>query len=156
MPYTINWSDDHTIVVFTGLVTFQELREIGATHYGDSRFDDLRYVIVDFSQADLAQITLDEPIILASLDSVAVAYNARLKLALVIADEYQRSLCEKYIKDSIDFHSSWSHRIFSTLRKLKNGAKSMISPTMRPTKPTNYARPIIGALRYNPLRNHHG
>ena len=112
LPYTLNWSDDHTVILFSGQATYQELREIGPTHYGDSRFDDIRYVIVDFTHADLAHITWDKPTILASIDSTAVRYNLKLRLAFVVANENQRMLCEQYIEDSSRFCSSWSHQIF--------------------------------------------
>jgi hypothetical protein len=119
MPHTIDWFSDHTEVVFSGQVTYQELRDTGASHYSDSRFDDIKFVILDFTSADLTQITPDKTTVLASIDSTAVAYNSSLKLAFVISDEYQRSLCEKYIKDSIGFRSSWAHRIFFDIEEAR-------------------------------------
>lgn len=115
MPYTIDWFDDHTVVVFNGQATYAHLRQAGECHYGDRRFDDLKYVIMDFTRADLAQMTLDRATILASIDSATVTYKPKLKLALVIVDEHQRTLSEQYIQDSIAFHSSWNHRIFSSV-----------------------------------------
>ena len=115
MSYKIEWRGEYTVVLFGGKVTYQELREVGAAHYGDSRFDEIRYLIVDFIGADLSQITTNQPTILAALDSVAVSYNAELKMAFVVQDEYQQRLCEKYIEDSIGFQSSWSHQIFFSM-----------------------------------------
>jgi hypothetical protein len=111
MPYKIDWIGKYAVVVFNGIVTYQELRETGDAHYGDSRFDGIEYLIVDFSGADLSQIMLHEPTILASLDSVAVTYKPELKMAFVVRDEYQQQLCVKYIEDSLGFESSWSHQI---------------------------------------------
>ena len=115
MPYTIDWAGDHTMLEFSGKVTYQELRDVGAAHYGDSRFDEIRYIILDFTGADLSQISLDKPTILASLDSAAVTYKTELKMAFVVHDEYQRRLCEKYIEDSIGFGSSWLHQVVSSV-----------------------------------------
>jgi hypothetical protein len=97
--------------VYRDKVTYLELREVGAAHYGDSRFDSVQYIISDFTGADLSQITLKDPTIIASLDSVAVSYKPELRMAFVVRDEYQQMLCEKYIEDSLGFESSWSHQI---------------------------------------------
>ena len=113
MPLNIKWFDDHTEIVCTGHVSFDELRAIGAAHYGDGRFDRINYVLVDFRHANLAEITLDKPTVLASIDSTAVVYNPNIKIAFVIENEYQRQLCEKYIFQSTRFQSPWCHRIFS-------------------------------------------
>lgn len=112
MPYVIDWCGDHSIVVFDGMVTYQELREIGPAHYGDARFDTEKYIIVDFSRANLSQITLENVTVLASIDSTAVVYNDKLKLAFVVNDTFQQGLCEKYGDDSRGFSSSWKHGIF--------------------------------------------
>jgi hypothetical protein len=111
MPYKIEWIGKYTVVVFSGIVTYQELRETGDAHYGDSRLDSIKYIISDFTGADLSQISLHEPTIIASLDSVAVMYKPELRMAFVVRDDHQQMLCEKYIESSIGFQSSWSHQI---------------------------------------------
>lgn len=119
MPLNINWFDDHTEVTLNGHVSFKELKAIGAVHYGDGRFDGIKYVVVDFRCANLTEITPDKPKILASIDSTAVVYNSNLKIAFIIENEYQRQLCEKYVADSVGFQSSWSHGIFSNMTSAK-------------------------------------
>lgn len=128
MPYKIEWRDDYVLVLFSGTVTYQELREVGEAHYGDSRFDAIKYFIGDFTDADLSQISMDKPTIIAALDSVAVSYNAQLKMAFVVRDQHQQSLCEKYIEDSIGFQSSWSHQIFFSVEDAQTWCEMQISP----------------------------
>ena len=113
MPYRIEWSNENSVVSFSGNVSFQELREVGNAHYGDERFDAIKFIIIDFSDADLSQISTSHTNIVASVDSVSMEYKPELKMALVVKNDRQRELCESYIASSIGFQSSWSHAIFT-------------------------------------------
>lgn len=119
MSYKIHWLGDNSVVVVEGQVTYQQLREIGPAHFGSEKFSDLRYGIIDFTRADLGQVTMDKSKVLASIDSIAVTYKTKLKLAFVVADEYQRTLCERYIEDSAGFRSTWTQGIFPSIEEAR-------------------------------------
>lgn len=117
MPYRIEWNNERSLISFSGKVSFQEMREVGEAHYGDERLDTLKYLIADFSNADLSQVFLDQVSTLASLDSISVSHNPNIKMAFVIADEPQRQICESYIEYSKTFQSSWSYEIFTNFEE---------------------------------------
>ena len=120
MPYKIEWKDDHSKVFFSGELTFEELRQAGDSYYGDERLDAISYLIADFRDADVSQISFKQANKIASLDSISVRRNPKVKMAFVVQDDAQKQLCEHYIEYSKQFQSSWLYKIFNSFDEARN------------------------------------
>ena len=120
MPYEFKWGDEGTEVIFHGKVSYEEIRDADDMHYGDERFDKIKYQLYDFSRADLSQISINHAVEAAAHDAASVIYKPSLKVALVAIDSYTTTLCEKYIHDSMEFRSTWSFAIFDNYVEAKS------------------------------------
>lgn len=120
MPYEFKWGDEGTEVIFHGKLSYEDIREADDMHYGDARFDKIKYQLYDFSRADLSQISINHTKQAAAHDVASISYKPNFKVALVTLDSYTRTLCEKYIDDSIKLRSSWSFAIFDNYAEAKS------------------------------------
>jgi len=116
MPYRLEWNPDNTLITFSGTVSFREIREVGDAHYGDPRLEAIRYVIVDFRDADSSQLTPQEITIISAFDSATVAYKKDLKIALVVNDENTRKVCEDYRLNMQSLQSWWPVAVFESMK----------------------------------------
>lgn len=83
MAYQNEWHEKGLCRVFTEKVSGDEILDANLTLHGDSRFDDIRYVINDFTQIvgfDVSGMDIDK---VATIDNVASLSKARLKIAIV-------------------------------------------------------------------------
>jgi len=115
MPYRLEWNHDNTLVSFSGIASFREIREVGDAHYGDPRLEVIRYIIVDFRQADCSRLSPQEIMIISAFDSATVAYKKDLKLALVVNDEKTRIVCEEYRQNMQSMQMSWLVAVFESM-----------------------------------------
>lgn len=118
MPYTINWNDAGSEIVYTGKVSSAEIREVDDAHYGDERFDLISYQLSDFSAADTSEITLEDSEVCAAHDAVGTNYNPRLKVAIV-ASYSAKELFDEYVRVSKEHHSSWEFEFFDNYTDAK-------------------------------------
>lgn len=56
MPYEMQWGVDRVTVTFTGVVTTDEFVEGARAIGADPRFDELRFIVNDFSDATLCKL----------------------------------------------------------------------------------------------------
>lgn len=87
MPFQISWRNQGVEWQFTGRVTGAEIIRTNMEIYGDGRFDDLDYQIVDFSNIDEIQITEDDVKKIAYFDMAASKSNPDLKVAIISQEE---------------------------------------------------------------------
>ena len=52
MAYALNWESDGVVIEFRGLVSIRDLEQATVGYEADSRFDDLHWVIADYSGID--------------------------------------------------------------------------------------------------------
>jgi hypothetical protein len=57
MPYTTTWEDHGVIWNYSGFLTGNELLHSNLEIFGDERFDDLRYQIVDLTAIEGMDVT---------------------------------------------------------------------------------------------------
>jgi hypothetical protein len=116
MAYQITWKRNAVVFNFFCELNIHEINKASGTLHGDARFDELKYVIADFLEADLKKIEMtqiEEP---AAIDYAASMSVPRMKVAL-IAQDFSSSAekCTRYIEESKRFGSPWEIRVFNSL-----------------------------------------
>ncbi len=117
MPYTLTWNDDGTYVKFFGKVSFSEVREADDLHYGDKKFDDIKYQIFDFTDADVSRITRQDAQIQAAHDKAASHYKKNLKVANIGKGEHIEAVFKEYANFMMHWQSTWEFRSFSNYKE---------------------------------------
>ena len=117
MSYSLTWQDSNAIMSFEGNVVFQDLYEADNIMYGDSRFDNMKYLIVDFSKTEKLELTEEETQIIAELDKGSSRWNNKIKLAVVTSDSYLIERIKPYIESMQD--TEWSIKIFENIFEAK-------------------------------------
>lgn len=111
MAYSIKWTDKGIIWTYSGTVTGAELIQSNMDVYGDSRFDDLRYQIVDMRAVTTNKVSDTDMLRIAHLDMVAARTNPKIRLAVIHADH----LNEEYMAHTHDKH--WTTRSFKNFEE---------------------------------------
>lgn len=110
MPITLQWEPRGVVRAMTGEIGADELLESVADLQNDPRFDQLRFLVEDFSEVESVQ--LDE----AGLDMViattigAAFSNPHIRIAVVATTPPVRSLARQFAE-----HSPYVTQIFQTL-----------------------------------------
>lgn len=123
MPYTTEWLDHGIIWTYSDVLTGNELLESNLSIFGDERFDELRYQIVDLTQVTAVEATESHMRKIAHLDMAAALTNPRIKIAVVfpaspIANEFH----QQYLKYT-DNKSPWETKAFANLAAAKAWAQ---------------------------------
>ncbi len=87
MPYQIEWKENGLIWTYTETLTGQELLQSNMDVYGDPRFDEIRYQIVDMRAVTHNQVEQSHMRALAYLDMAAARSNSRIRIAVIKADQ---------------------------------------------------------------------
>ncbi|MDQ7831148.1 MAG: hypothetical protein RDU30_05425 [Desulfovibrionaceae bacterium] len=118
MPYTITWKTKGVIWAFHGTITGQDGIKANQAIYGDPRFDDLQYEIVDLSRAKQFKLSAEDVETAAALDEAATLSNPRLVVAIVTAEKEALRLAELY--KSAMSKTKWKVEIFSAMEDAEN------------------------------------
>lgn len=86
MPYTNNWETKGLHRTFTGTITGREVLGSNLSLQGDSRFDEIRYILNDFTGIDGFDISDLQVAEVSAIDNVAAKANDRLKVIIVAND----------------------------------------------------------------------
>ena len=117
MPFTLTWNDDGTYVKFFGKVSISEVREADDLHYGNKKFDDIKYQICDYSDADVSHIMSRDAKIQAAHDKAASHYKTNLKVANIGKGEHIETFFEEYADFMRQWQSKWEVRSFSNYKE---------------------------------------
>ncbi len=117
MPNKAVWEPKGLYREFSGIVTSREILQAVLRVYGDPRFDELKYVINDFSQVE--GVELDELNIkkVAYLDKASARSNPKIKIAFVTQNEafYEyAALYSKFVEDL-----PWQTEVFPSLEQAR-------------------------------------
>lgn len=88
MPCTLQWEPPLVTGTFTGIVTVAEFLGAAQEINADSRFDELRYIVSDFT--DMAGHTIDLDDIAESLAVMGIggmATNPNIQVVIITTDE---------------------------------------------------------------------
>ena len=115
MPYTISWRDRGTYTKLVGSITIDEVAEANNEHYYHSRFKDIEYQLFDFTEADCSKVTLADTKYPAAFDTAANFHKPAFKVAMVVADNYTKTLCLTYIEHANRYNTTWEMQVFDSL-----------------------------------------
>ncbi|MCW8955618.1 MAG: hypothetical protein OQL09_01945 [Gammaproteobacteria bacterium] len=120
MTYKLEWEPRGIYWEYSGNVTGDEILEASTRIYGDHRFDDIRYKLVNFLNADTIDIEEDEVNMIAFQHKAASISNSRIKTAIVIHPHTTMSRnnsakLELFITNLAT--SSWEVEVFNDLQK---------------------------------------
>jgi len=112
MAYTLQWKETGLIREFSGLIDAVEALNANLELHKHKRFDDLNYIINDFTRVTEVTISADQTQAYATSDDMVSLTKGELKIALLVTDEL-RPLALAYQQQMID--SSFSCQIFATM-----------------------------------------
>jgi hypothetical protein len=113
MPYNITWKPGGVIWTFHGEITGQEAIQANKDIYGDPRFDDLRYQIVDLLGVERFNLPTEDLEAAAAMDEAATLTNPSLLVTVVATEKEALNLANVY--KSAMRESSWNVEIFSSI-----------------------------------------
>ncbi len=86
MPYELTWEERGVYKRFWGFISFQEYARTQELVLGDSRIDDMRYVINDFRAVEGYTVTAEQVAYLAAFNRGSSFSNPRIRIAYVTSD----------------------------------------------------------------------
>ena len=99
MPYFLQWSDDGLYRKFFGALSGEEIATSNLILHGDPRFDELNYIINDFSDIDTLNISDTDITLIANTDRISELYNRAVKVAMVFNEPRLLTWVEKYFTE---------------------------------------------------------
>jgi hypothetical protein len=96
MSYELTWEPRGAIKRFYGRVTGKEFEQATTEIEGDERFDDLRFVIVDFSgvtEFSISDASLDY---VAAIENAAALTNPKISVGIVASSPEAIKVAEQY------------------------------------------------------------
>lgn len=124
MPYQITWESEGALSCFNGMINPQLHIEALNALFGDSRMDDIKYIIGDFSQIDeclLGKHDIEYPL---AMTTGASSYIKNMKIALIAVDNKIIDLCQNYIKVLSSLNTSWEVILFDDIDVARNWISS--------------------------------
>lgn len=122
MAFETLWKNKLVLWKFSGIVTDSDLLQSNLEVYGDSRFDDIRYQILDL--LDVASVEVGDPNLavrtirrVAELDKAAAKTNPSIKVATVAHIEVLATLANLYESEIAD--SPWESEVFTSMDDAK-------------------------------------
>ncbi|KKK75535.1 hypothetical protein LCGC14_2872750 [marine sediment metagenome] len=117
MPYQISWEKKGVVQKFHDVITPIELISCNENVYGDSRFDAIRYQILNLTEVRTVDLTDPDKAIqlvrrIAATDRAAAKSNPNMKIAIVASLEILGSLANLYSSELSD--SPWLSDVFET------------------------------------------
>ena len=113
----LTWEQHGVYWKYCGKISGQEIIDSTIVIYGDSRFDDLKYKLIDFLDAEIIEISNDELTLLAYQHKAAEKSNPNIKNAIVVRPEFDE-LAKKFVAFFDD--SSWLAQVFHDREEANN------------------------------------
>ena len=83
---------------------------------GDARFDDHKYSVWDFRDADFSSITKDNAEMSAAISWAATKSVPEMKIAFIASNPHTIDIINHYIKRSLNHRSSWEFGVFISIK----------------------------------------
>ncbi len=112
MAFQNHWEKRGVYRKYDGAISGHDLRLAVREVEGDARFDEIRYVINDFSTVTEQSINKQDIEEIAALDYAAAFSNPYIRLAIVTDDPSIQALAELYVERN---DSPYPAQIFSEL-----------------------------------------
>jgi len=113
MSYALNWKGSNVVITYNCNLTFQDIYELNNIIYGDSRFETMRYQILDWTKVEKFEISKKEVKIISTLEKSSTRWNNKVKLAIVVTDKEYLKAIEPYLK--VMKSTNWEIKIFENI-----------------------------------------
>ncbi len=113
MGYTVQVRDFFNIVSFFGETDGAEIFECMDVLHGNSRFDDIRGEIWDFSKVVDLDLSIEQCRRIAALANAAAKTNSRIKSAVIASDDNVGVMANLYEAEMMS--SLWETKVFSNI-----------------------------------------
>ena len=110
MSYSISWLEDGVCVKAKGIYTLEDNLKANGELYGDPRFEDLKFQIGDFTDADTSEFTKKTANVVGKMESVSTVWNDKLRVAHITNDQELIKLIKVYEESLVN--SNWVFAIF--------------------------------------------
>lgn len=111
MPYRNNWKNKGLDRVFSESTSGEEILGSNLSIQGDHRFENINYIINDFTNVVSFEISDLDVEILATIDNVSTLSKKRLQIAIVVTNEELIKWTHLYLQKMQG--SSYECQIFS-------------------------------------------
>lgn len=117
MPYRTVWLEKGLEKTASGIVTGCELIASRKELYGDPRFDNVEYILSDYSSAEAIEIAEQDVKIVAFMDGAAAMSNPNCRVAIVSPNNNKIPLANYYTQ--LSKNSPWQTRVFQTVEQAR-------------------------------------
>jgi hypothetical protein len=129
MAYEMIWETRGVYRRFYGRTSDLDVTESTRITEASSRFDELRYAILDFLEVD--EIVIVNPSFIqetAAIDAAAALSNPNIKVAIVTVSQLIREMAEAYIANEL---SPYPTQIFTNLADARDWVAAELPPKGR-------------------------
>lgn len=113
MSHQNKWEENGLYRIFTDKISGEEILTSNLTIQGDSRFDDIRYVINDLTKITEFEATEIDILKISAVDKVSARSNSYIKIAIVATSDSLLKWIQKYCIQMQD--SPFECKIFETV-----------------------------------------
>jgi hypothetical protein len=113
MPYTTAWERRGVVWRYWGTVSGEEILRSNQEIYGDARFDEMDYQIVDFTSVERFEVTEEDMVVMAANDRAAALTNPSVLVAVAARDALIKDLSALYEAETAE--SPWQHSVFESV-----------------------------------------
>jgi|SaaInlStandDraft_7_1057024.scaffolds.fasta_scaffold107576_1 hypothetical protein len=111
MPHEVTWEKRDVWFRFYGDVQFKEIEKAYGGFNADSRFDNQRYLIVDFSDVEKMEFPKEEMEDIVAMDKIAAQTNPYLNAAMVAKIAEIKEVASFYA-----INSPWDAKAFDNVQ----------------------------------------
>lgn len=120
MSFQVTILPHGSICSFKGVLSLSELEGVTAGLHADKRLKGHSFGVLDFSDADLSEISSTDIRHPAALDKAVAMHVPYLRVGFVSGKRGTVELCKAYIESSKKFGSTWEYKIFGHLDEAIN------------------------------------
>ncbi len=97
MIYKFEWHSNDLLVTFNGKLTYKDIVSADNKLFSDYRFDDMNFVIYDFSKVDALVMTDGDNKQTVAINLTASNYKRKLKMAFISNNPQIKEVILKFI-----------------------------------------------------------
>lgn len=121
MPHSTTWDRNGVSWKYWGVVSGEELLESNQEIYGDPRFDEMLYQVVDLSEVERFDVDEEDMMIVAANDKAAARSNPNVRIAIVASDATILQLSRIYGAATA---ATWKQRVFESVAEAQSWARA--------------------------------
>lgn len=121
MTYAIDWEPQGAVLRFSGRISISDIERATTAYQGDYRFDQMHYVIADYTRITGCEASPAEIDYVCAVDSAARLSNGHIRMAIVTTSPAVIELATRYKAQPIQ---AFPLKIFASLadaRRWLNG-----------------------------------